>query len=102
MLLQRADDQYAWEYPQTPEPPSTAARRMWYDTVGHGHIPALRCAIESFGADRLLLGTDFPYEAGEEFVRAIDYISASGVPAKEAEAIMGTTANALLKVHRRT
>ena len=102
MLLQHADDQYAWEYPQTPERPSTAARRMWYDTVGHGHIPALRCAIESFGADRILLGTDFPYEAGEEFVRAIDYISASGIPAKEAEAIMGTTANALLKVHARS
>jgi hypothetical protein len=44
----------------TPELPSVAARRMWYDTVGHGHAPALRCAVESFGADRLLLGTDFP------------------------------------------
>ena len=99
MLLQRADDQYSWEYPQTPEPPSTAARRMWYDTVGHGHIPALRCAIESFGADRLLLGTDFPYEAGEVFVRAIDYISGSGIPAKQAKAIMDSTAIALLKLH---
>jgi len=33
MLLQRADDQYRWEAPDTPEPPSVAARRMWYDTV---------------------------------------------------------------------
>jgi 6-methylsalicylate decarboxylase len=64
MLLQRADDQYRWEAPDTPQPPSMAARRMWYDTVGHGHLPALRCAIDSFGADRLLLGTDFPYETG--------------------------------------
>jgi len=69
MLLQRADNQYLWEYPDTPELPSTAARRMWYDTVGHGHVPALRCAAESFGADRLVLGTDFPYEAGDIFVR---------------------------------
>jgi 6-methylsalicylate decarboxylase len=98
MLLQRADDQYTWEYPQTPEPPSAAARRMWYDTVGHGHIPALRCAVDSFGADRLVLGTDFPYEAGEGFVRAIDYISASGISAKQAKAIMDTTAIALLKI----
>ena len=29
MLLQRADDQYSWEAPDTPEPPSVAARRMW-------------------------------------------------------------------------
>ena len=50
MLLRRADDQYRWEAPDTPEPPSVAARRMWYDTVGHGHVPALRCAIDSFGA----------------------------------------------------
>ena len=64
MLLQRADDQYRWEAPDTPEAPSVAARRMWYDTVGHGHVPALRCTIDSFGADRLLLGTDFPYENG--------------------------------------
>jgi len=98
MLLQRADDQYAWEYPQTPEPPSTAARRMWYDTVGHSHIPALRCAIESFGADRLLLGTDFPYEAGEHFVHAVHYVSASGIPPEQANAIMNTTAAALLKI----
>ena len=75
MLLQRADDQYRWEAPDTPERPSVAARRMWYDTVGHGHVPALRCAIDSFGADRLLLGTDFPYENGDTFVRAVDYIN---------------------------
>ena len=75
MLLQRADDQYRWEAPDTPEPPSTAARRMWYNTVGHGHVPALRCAIDSLGADRLLLGTDFPYENGDTFIRAVDYIN---------------------------
>ena len=75
MLIQRADDQYKWEAPGTPERPSIAARRMWYDSVGHGHVPALRCAIDSFGADRLLLGTDFPYEAGDIFVRAVNYIT---------------------------
>ncbi len=74
MILQRADDQYSWEAPDTPQPPSAAARRMWYDTVGHGHVPALRCAIDSLGADRLLLGTDFPYENGDIFLRAVDYI----------------------------
>jgi hypothetical protein len=71
---------------------------MWYDTVGHGHIPALRCAAESFGADRLLLGTDFPYEAGDVFVRAVDYISASGLPADQAEAILERSAMELLRI----
>jgi len=98
MLLQRADDQYRWEAPDTPEPPSAAARRMWYDTVGHGHVPALRCAIESFGADRLLLGTDFPYENGDTFVRAVDYINDPQVDPIAARAILDQNASSLLRI----
>jgi 6-methylsalicylate decarboxylase len=96
MLLQRADDQYRWEAPETPEKPSVAARRMWYDTVGHGHVPALRCAIDSFGADRLLLGTDFPYENGDTFIRAIDYINDPQIDPDAARAILDHNASTLL------
>jgi aminocarboxymuconate-semialdehyde decarboxylase len=98
MILQRADDQYRWEAPDTPEPPSTAARRMWYDTVGHGHVPALRCAIDSFGADRLLLGTDFPYETGDTFVRAVDYVNDPQIRPDAARAILDHNASALLGI----
>jgi predicted TIM-barrel fold metal-dependent hydrolase len=100
MLVQRADDQYRWEAPQTPERPSVAARRMWYDTVGHGHVPALRCAIDSFGADRLLLGTDFPYENGDTFVRAISYINDPQIDPDAARAILDHNASALLGIGR--
>jgi 6-methylsalicylate decarboxylase len=96
MILQRADDQYRWEAPDTPEPPSTAARRMWYDTVGHGHAPALRCAIDSFGADRLVLGTDFPYENGDTFLRAVDYINDPQIDPDAARAILDHNASTLL------
>jgi 6-methylsalicylate decarboxylase len=96
MLLQRVDDQYRWEAPDTPEPPSVAARRMWYDTVGHGHVPALRCAIDSLGADRLLLGTDFPYESGDTFIRAVDYIHDPQIDTSAARAILDQNASALL------
>ena len=98
MLLQRADDQYRWEAPDTPELPSVAARRMWYDTVGHGHVPALRCAIDSLGADRLLLGTDFPYENGDTFVRAVDYINDPQIDPGAAQAILDQNAGALLDI----
>jgi 6-methylsalicylate decarboxylase len=98
MLLQRADDQYRWEAPDTPEPPSVAARRMWYDTVGHGYVPALRCAIDSFGADRLLLGTDFPYENGDTFVHAVDYINDPRVDTIAATAILDQNASSLLRI----
>jgi 6-methylsalicylate decarboxylase len=98
MLLQRADDQYGWEAPDTPERPSVAARRMWYDTVGHGHVPALRCAIDSLGADRLLLGTDFPYENGDTFARAINYINDPQIDPDAARAILDHNASALLGI----
>jgi predicted TIM-barrel fold metal-dependent hydrolase len=98
MLLQRADDQYSWEAPDTPEPPSVTARRMWYDTVGHGHVPALRCAIDSFGADQLLLGTDFPYENGDIFLRAIDYINDPQIDTGAARAILDQNASELLGI----
>jgi predicted TIM-barrel fold metal-dependent hydrolase len=98
MLLQRADDQYRWEAPDTPEPPSTAARRMWYDTVGHGHVPALRCAIDSLGAGRLLLGTDFPYENGDTFLRAVTYINDPQIDPTAARAILDHNASTLLGI----
>ena len=57
------------------ERPSAAARRMWCDIAAHGHLPALRCAIDSFGSDRLLLGTDYPYQRADVFRRAFDYVA---------------------------
>jgi predicted TIM-barrel fold metal-dependent hydrolase len=94
MIPLRADDHVEWEAPDTPEVPSRAMRRMWYDTVSHCHAPALRCAIDSFGADRILLGTDFPYEDGDTFVRAIAYVNDAADPG-EAHAILEANAMAL-------
>ena len=84
MLTRRADDHLKWEAPDTPEAPSLAVRRLWYDTVSHCHVPALRCAIETFGADRIVLGTDFPYEDGETFVRAVAYVAMPPTPSNSA------------------
>lgn len=94
MLPLRADDHVSWEAPDIPEPPSVAMRRLWYDTVSHCHVPALRCALDSFGADRLVLGTDFPYEDGDTFVRAVEYIREGATP-EQALAILETNARAL-------
>ncbi|WP_006242412.1 amidohydrolase family protein [Mycolicibacterium tusciae] len=94
MITRRADDHLEWEAPATPEPPTQAVHRLWFDTVSHCHEPALRCAIESFGADRILLGTDFPYEDGDAFVRAVDYVVDVADPG-EAHAILDANAMAL-------
>jgi 6-methylsalicylate decarboxylase len=98
MITRRADDHVAWEAPDTPEPPSLAVHRLWFDTVSHCHGPALRCAIDSLGADRILLGTDFPYEDGDTFVRAVDYVMDVADPG-EAHAILDANAMALLRIN---
>ncbi len=98
MILQRLDNLSPMHAPGMPEPASVAARRMWYDTVSHGSVPALRCAAESIGIERLLLGTDFPFEHGDLYRRAVDHIRDIDRPSNEVEAILGTTAQALLRL----
>jgi 6-methylsalicylate decarboxylase len=87
MVLQRLDNISKWEH-ALPEKPSVTAKRMWYCSVGHGHPPALRAAVDSLGADRIVLGTDFPYEGGELFNRAIEYIRESNLKPEDAEKIL--------------
>ena len=96
MCLQRWDNQYGWEDPKFPEKPSVAAKRMWYDSVGHGHIPALRAAVETLGADRIVLGSDFPYEAGDLYRRAIGYVELAGFKKEDATKILDFNAANLL------
>lgn len=49
----------------TVEPPSTYLRRMWYDTVVFD--PRLLGMLVSLvGADRVLLGSDYPFDMGED------------------------------------
>jgi 6-methylsalicylate decarboxylase len=97
MVYQRLDNQYTWENP-LPEKPSITAKRMWYDTVGHGWPPALRAAVDSMGADRIVLGTDFPYESGELFKRAINYVSDAGLKQSDIDKILDQNAAAVLGV----
>lgn len=98
MLMQRLDNIYKWENPSLGEAPSTTARRMWYDTVGHGYDPALEAGIRSLGADRLVFGTDFPYEPGALFKRSIDYISEVGLKKEEVDQILRTRPMQLLGI----
>jgi len=95
MVYQRLDNISSWEHP-LPEKPSVTARRMWYDSVGHGHPPALRAAVDSMGADRIVLGTDYPYEGGVLFDHAIQYIHESGLKPEDADRILDRNAASIL------
>ena len=43
-----------------PEPPSAYARRLYYDTLVYS-APVLRLVIDTFGIDRVMIGTDYPF-----------------------------------------
>ena len=64
---------------------------------GAGKAP-LAGKLDDISAGRLVLGTDFPYEAGDVFVRAIDYISDPRFTQHEANAILQDNATALFGV----
>jgi len=70
-------------------------RRFWFYTV-RNHPPALRCACETLGADRLVFGSDFPFLVGDQFTRCVNYIGESGLAEEDARAILDGNAAALL------
>lgn len=74
--------------------------RFYYDTAVGEHGPAIKCCCDTFGADRLLLSTDFPYGAGgearlETYPRAV---RESGISARDIEKIMSGNARGLLGI----
>ena len=80
--------------------PSEYLKRLWYDTV-NGSPAALRCSRDAFGADRLLLGTDFPHLAGARFEQCVSYIQQSNLPEEEKSAILDNNAQLLLGLAQR-
>ena len=62
MLMNRLDKQGQGPrgHPNLAEAPSVTARRFYYDTVCYGSKPAFLCALEAFGADHIVTGSDYP------------------------------------------
>ncbi len=77
--------------PQRPALSEAEAKWFYYDTV-NGHPPALRCACETFGADRLLMGTDIPFNRGDSHQKMVEYVAKAGLSAEDVAAIYGGNA----------
>jgi aminocarboxymuconate-semialdehyde decarboxylase len=97
MLMARLDSQRKFFMPADAEAPSITARRFWYDTVSHAYPFALRLACESYGVEKMVLGSDYPYEVGELYQRCVDYVADAGVglTSDEVEMILDRNAQAL-------
>jgi aminocarboxymuconate-semialdehyde decarboxylase len=75
-------------------PLQDVARKFWYDTV-NGYGPALRCAIEAYGIDRLVFGTDYPFFRDAAYKGAADYILEAGLSPADTAAIFVDNAQRL-------
>jgi aminocarboxymuconate-semialdehyde decarboxylase len=74
-------------------PPSTFLPQFYFDTIAHS-TEALRYLLRLTGADHVLLGSDYPFDMGNE--RPQEVVDALGLPAQQAKAILGDTAAGLL------
>jgi predicted TIM-barrel fold metal-dependent hydrolase len=98
MLLNRLDKQgqNPGGHPNLAEAPSVTAKKFYYDTVCYGSKPAFLCALEAFGADHLVTGSDYPvlqdYEAYKE---TFAYIERLGLPKADTDKILHHNAQAL-------
>jgi aminocarboxymuconate-semialdehyde decarboxylase len=68
-------------------------RRFLYDTVTHDP-ELLRALIDYVGADRVLLGSDYPFDMGDE--RPAEIVRSLGLPPDDEAAILGGNALRLL------
>lgn len=77
--------------------PSAYLKMMYLDCTSY-HAPAVKCAIETVGADRILFGTDAPpltvlKPKGLQLIQDLD------LPAADKANILGGNAQRLLKLH---
>jgi aminocarboxymuconate-semialdehyde decarboxylase len=64
--------------------------RLYVDTCSY-HPPAFRCALDTCGADRLVLGTDYPFRGSLR--RAVDDVVENAPTPAARAAILGATAS---------
>jgi aminocarboxymuconate-semialdehyde decarboxylase len=76
--------------------PSEFMEHMYFDTA-QLHEPAMRCAIDTLGHDRLLFGSDYPDGLGD-LKSAIQNVESS-VRRGARSAMLGETAGKLLGIH---
>jgi predicted TIM-barrel fold metal-dependent hydrolase len=99
MLLDRLNNQFSMRANDLPEPPKDTARRFYYDTVGHGSHAALTCAVLAYGADHVLVGSDYPVlHSFETYDRTINWPRDVALPDGAVEQIMEKTAATVLGV----
>jgi len=79
-----------------PQPPSAYLRALHYDTMLYEPFD-LSVLIRRYGADHVLLGTDYPYDMGEQDPVGL-VCSVEGLSDRDRELILGGNAARLLRI----
>jgi aminocarboxymuconate-semialdehyde decarboxylase len=89
--LGRSD--HAWEVrPEArdcAQPPSSYLRKLWFDSLVHSPA-ALRALVDAAGADRVLLGSDYPFDMG--VTDPVERVRAAGLAEADTDLILGGNA----------
>ncbi len=96
-LIQRID----WAYHKFPEEFTAIKRKpsdyfiesFYVDTSGVFNEPSLMCTYESLGHDRIVFGSDYPFE---DIQKGIDYVKKSRIPVNDQNRIFADNLMALL------
>jgi aminocarboxymuconate-semialdehyde decarboxylase len=76
-----------------PKPPTESLARFYFDTIVHSK-DVLEFLVGNAGADRVLLGSDYPFDMG--MPDGVLQVRGLSVPPADQAAILGTRAQALL------
>lgn len=76
-----------------PRPPTEYLRRMWFDTVVFTHHQ-LEYLVRVFGADRIVMGSDYPFDMAD--YDPVGHIATSALSDEEKAKVGGQNAVALL------
>ena len=76
--------------------PTTYLKRLYFDSLVYTH-PQLEYLVRQYGADHVLMGTDYPADMGE--VDPIGFIEGAALSEADRAALLGGNAARLLGIH---
>jgi aminocarboxymuconate-semialdehyde decarboxylase len=97
-VIGRIDNAYRnnpGNYPGIPRPPSSYIPQLSFDTIAF-NPNMLRYLASTYGAGRLVIGTDYPLDNGR--AHPVAEVKALGFAAADEEAVLGANAERLLRL----
>ena len=89
---------HGWHVREEPKrrlakPPTESLKRFYFDTIVHSK-EALAFLVDNAGAERVLLGSDYPFDMG--MPEGVSQVRSLSISAADQSAILGTRARTLL------